>query len=159
MNVCLWCVCCERTFLPCSVGRGEIYFSMLPSVSRFLLVVTLSVAFGLAPRPPAKGVICQARVKSIAQFGAFCRMEDGVDGLIHISQLNPDGGRATSVDQWLTVGDTVAVRVLSVDDGKVALTLRDVVQGAEAPGLLSNWMPAARLGNRRMRSSSKASAA
>lgn len=119
---------------------------MLPSVSRFLLVVTLSVAFGLAPRPPAKGVICQARVKSIAQFGAFCRMEDGVDGLIHISQLNPDGGRATSVDQWLTVGDTVAVRVLSVDDGKIALTLRDVVQGAEAPGLLSNWMPAARLG-------------
>ncbi|MCL1988813.1 MAG: bifunctional 4-hydroxy-3-methylbut-2-enyl diphosphate reductase/30S ribosomal protein S1 [Firmicutes bacterium] len=65
------------------------------------------------------------KVNRIADFGAFVDL-DGVDGLIHISELA--WKRVRKVTEILNVGDTVDVTVLSLnpEKGKISLTLKDV---------------------------------
>jgi len=62
-------------------------------------------------------------VTSITDFGAFVAVEDGVDGLVHISQIQEGGvGKVSDV---LTVGQEVQVRVTSCDAsrGRVGLSM------------------------------------
>jgi len=67
--------------------------------------------------------ILSGTVKTIAAYGAFVEMEDGVTGLVHISQLTE--GRVDDVESAVSVGDAVKVRVLSVSDGKLSLTMKE----------------------------------
>jgi len=56
------------------------------------------------------------KVNSITDFGAFVTLKEGVDGLVHISQVQEGGvGKVSDV---LTVGQEVQVRVESVDKSK-----------------------------------------
>jgi predicted RNA-binding protein with RPS1 domain len=70
------------------------------------------------------------KVVSTVAFGAFVRieanqfhesMEGDFEGLVHISALTT--GRASSVADFVKVDDVVNVRVKSIDDGKVSLTM------------------------------------
>jgi predicted RNA-binding protein with RPS1 domain len=70
------------------------------------------------------------KVVSTVAFGAFVRveanqfhesMEGDFEGLVHISALT--AGRASSVTDFVKVDDVVNVRVRSIDDGKVSLTM------------------------------------
>ena len=61
-------------------------------------------------------------VVRIAPFGAFVKILPNCDGMVHISQMG--NGYVRQVEDILTVGDTVQVRVLSIDDqNRVDLTL------------------------------------
>jgi len=61
-------------------------------------------------------------VVRIAPFGAFVKILPNCDGMVHISQMG--NGYVRQVEDILTVGDTVEVRVLSIDDqNRVDLTL------------------------------------
>ncbi|MBI3160443.1 MAG: 30S ribosomal protein S1 [Chloroflexi bacterium] len=63
------------------------------------------------------GVVVPATITEIARFGAFARLEDGLEGLIHNSEMNlPQGG--------LMVGQQVVGEVLSVEPGRQRLSLR-----------------------------------
>ncbi|KAL3926483.1 MAG: hypothetical protein SGPRY_003276 [Prymnesium sp.] len=79
----------------------------------------------MAPPPPRLlvGSAYSATVKSIQPYGAFCELHGvGATGLLHVSRLDPAGGRVPSVEAAVSVGDRLAVRVLSVgSDGKIAL--------------------------------------
>ena len=56
------------------------------------------------------------KVNSITDFGAFVTLEEGVDGLVHISQVQEGGvGKVSDV---LSEGQEVQVRVTSVDKSK-----------------------------------------
>ena len=57
-----------------------------------------------------------AKVNSIMDFGAFVTLEEGVDGLVHISQIQEGGVR--TVGDVLAVGQEVKVRVINVDKSK-----------------------------------------
>lgn len=78
------------------------------------------------------GMTIDGKITSIADFGAFVEIEDGLEGLIHVSELNR--GKAKGSD--LNVGDIVEVEVLNVDpeDCKIGLSIRTVKQkvGGEA---------------------------
>jgi small subunit ribosomal protein S1 len=68
------------------------------------------------------GQITEAVITSIVPFGAFARLEEGLDGLIHITEF----GRRTEGEnplQSLREGDRVQVRVLHVDASKQRLGL------------------------------------
>jgi small subunit ribosomal protein S1 len=67
---------------------------------------------GIQERYPPDAVVSGA-VMRLADFGAFVRLEEGVDGLVHISQLSNQ--RVQRVGDVVNVGDVVQVRVLSVD--------------------------------------------
>jgi len=64
-------------------------------------------------------------VSSVQPFGAFVRLEGGVDGLVHVSQVSD--GFTESVEGMFKVGDEVKVRVMSADTKKsqIALSMKE----------------------------------
>ena len=71
------------------------------------------------------GQIYEGRVAKLMDFGAFVTILPGKDGLVHISQLSDE--RVKSVNDVLSEGDTVRVKVLEVDkQGRIRLSMRDV---------------------------------
>ncbi|MCO6437683.1 MAG: polyribonucleotide nucleotidyltransferase [Phycisphaerae bacterium] len=67
------------------------------------------------------GRVYEGRVSSIKDFGAFVEIVPGQDGLCHISEL--DTGYVKSAADVVKVGDTIRVKVISVDDqGRVKLS-------------------------------------
>lgn len=59
------------------------------------------------------GAVVRGTVSRIAQFGAFVRLEPGVEGLVHISELA--GRHIRSVSDVVKEGEQVECRVLAVD--------------------------------------------
>ncbi len=68
------------------------------------------------------GQIVDAVVTSIVPFGAFARLEEGLDGLIHISELTVPG-QSGEIIQRLAEGQSLQVRVLNVDASRQRLGL------------------------------------
>ncbi len=67
------------------------------------------------------GKIYTGRVSGVKDFGAFIEVIPGQDGLCHISEL--DTGYVKSVDDVVKIGDTVRVKVISIDDqGRIKLS-------------------------------------
>jgi polyribonucleotide nucleotidyltransferase len=67
------------------------------------------------------GKVYLGKVRKIMDFGAFVEIIPGIDGLVHISQL--DHERVNSVRDVLKEGDEVLVKVLEIDpQGKIRLS-------------------------------------
>mmetsp|Transcript_23284 Transcript_23284/g.73892 ORF Transcript_23284/g.73892 Transcript_23284/m.73892 type:complete len:328 (+) Transcript_23284:44-1027(+) len=66
-------------------------------------------------------------VRSIQSFGAFVNLKDGVDGLLHISEIKEGG--VESVAAELSEGQEVQVRVVSFDDKRrIGLSMKPYVE-------------------------------
>ncbi len=61
------------------------------------------------------GEIYTGKVVKTTNFGAFVELTPGRDGLVHISRLAPGKQRVDSVEDVVTEGDMVKVRVLEID--------------------------------------------
>ena len=72
------------------------------------------------------GKLVKGKVSKIASFGAFIELEDGVDGLVHISQISDD--RVTHVKDVLKEGQEVEARVVKLDrkDRRIGLSMTAV---------------------------------
>ena len=68
------------------------------------------------------GDIVEGTVDSIKPYGAFIKLDDGVDGLLHISQISTQ--RIKHPSAVLTEGQTVKVNILSAQDGKLSLSMK-----------------------------------
>jgi len=68
------------------------------------------------------GSIVEGKVTRITNFGAFVELEDDKVGLIHISEVADV--YVNDVNDFLSVGDTVQVKVVNVDGNKIALSLK-----------------------------------
>jgi polyribonucleotide nucleotidyltransferase len=80
-------------------------------------------------KEPEIGEEYHGRVVSIQAFGAFVELIPGKDGLLHISRVAQ--GRVDKVEDVLSVGDEVHVKIIDIDDrGKVSL---DRLDKPEAP--------------------------
>ena len=76
---------------------------------------------------PEIGRIYDGVVQKILDFGAFVQIMPGVDGLVHISEL--DNKRVEKVTDILKEGDEVRVKVLEIDQrGKIRLSRKAVIQ-------------------------------
>ena len=60
------------------------------------------------------GDLVPATITSIMRFGAFAKLSEGVEGLIHISTIHMPPGRK-DLESYLSVGQRVQVRVLHID--------------------------------------------
>jgi len=69
----------------------------------------------------AVGMVTDAVITSIVPFGAFARLEEGLDGLIHISELA--SAESVTGPEQLYEGQRVKVRVLHVDASRQRLGL------------------------------------
>lgn len=72
--------------------------------------------------------VVEGVVARLANFGAFIDL-GGVDGLVHISRISHQHIKKPS--DALTVGDTVNVKVLAIDEesGRVSLSIKDTLPG------------------------------
>jgi polyribonucleotide nucleotidyltransferase len=74
------------------------------------------------------GNIYTGRVVRIADFGAFVEILPGVDGLVHISQLDTE--RVNKVEDVVSMGDEITVMVTDIDpQGKIRLSRQAVLEG------------------------------
>ncbi len=74
------------------------------------------------------GRIYTGKVVRIADFGAFVEILPGMDGLVHISQL--DSERVNKVEDVVNMGDEITVMVTGIDPaGKIRLSRQAVLEG------------------------------
>ncbi|MCL1890512.1 MAG: polyribonucleotide nucleotidyltransferase [Coriobacteriia bacterium] len=72
---------------------------------------------------PEVGEEYHGTVVSIQPFGAFVELLPGKDGLLHISRVAQ--GRVGSVEDVLTIGDEVHVKIIEIENGKISLDRLD----------------------------------
>lgn len=84
------------------------------------------------------GQIVEGTITQLASFGAFARIEDGVEGLIHVSEMGD--GRVQHPREVVQEGDSVQVRIIRIDPARkrIGLSMRlsgDLPAGDEAAEL------------------------
>ncbi|OLS03961.1 bifunctional 4-hydroxy-3-methylbut-2-enyl diphosphate reductase/30S ribosomal protein S1 [Tissierella creatinophila] len=72
------------------------------------------------------GDVVEGKVVNILAFGAFVRLNEGVDGLLHISQISKD--HIESPSEILKVGETVKVKVIDIDleEKRISLSIKEI---------------------------------
>jgi small subunit ribosomal protein S1 len=80
-----------------------------------------------------EGTVLEANVKNITEFGLFIGIEDGIDGLIHVSDLSWTK-KIRHPNELYKVGDLVRAKVLTVDKENEKFTL-GIKQLADDPWL------------------------
>ena len=77
------------------------------------------------------GTVMEGKVESLQNYGAFVRLEDGLSGLVHVSQISQK--RVKSPKDVLNVGDEVKVKVIGIKDGKISLSMKALEEVQEEP--------------------------
>jgi small subunit ribosomal protein S1 len=98
------------------------------SLNRKVLMPTPWDAFA---EEHAVGELVEGKVTNVLDFGAFVEVADGIEGLIHISEINmPHAGSPEAV---LQSGDVVLARIISIepDRERLSLSLRRVTTSEE----------------------------
>lgn len=68
------------------------------------------------------GDVCPGEITGIVDFGIFVKLEDGLEGLVHISEI--DWTLVENPRAFYKVGEKVNVKVIEVKDGKVSLSIK-----------------------------------
>ncbi|WP_079710946.1 S1 domain-containing post-transcriptional regulator GSP13 [Paraliobacillus ryukyuensis] len=71
-----------------------------------------------------EGQVVEGKVTGVQPYGAFVALDDEVQGLVHISEVTH--GFVKDINEFLTVGDDVKVKILSIDEAnnKYSLSIR-----------------------------------
>lgn len=77
------------------------------------------------------GTVLKGVVETLQDYGAFVKLENGLSGLIHVSQISRK--HVKTPGEVLKVGDEVTVKVIAVKDGKISLSKKAVEEVPEAP--------------------------
>lgn len=80
-----------------------------------------------------EGTILEGTIKNITEFGMFIGIEDGIDGLIHVSDISWTK-KIRHPNEVFKTGDTVQAKVLTVDKDSEKFTL-GIKQLSEDPWL------------------------
>ncbi len=78
------------------------------------------------------GQLVRGTVTQLANFGAFARIEDGIEGLIHVSELVDD--RVSHPKQVVSEGDDLLLRIIRIDPQRrrMGLSLRRALDTPDA---------------------------
>jgi len=93
-----------------------------------------------------KGEVVAGKVTNVTDFGAFVELEEGIEGLVHVSEISRD--KVEKPSDVLKVGDTLSAVVLHIDpyDRRIGLSikgLKDRAEKAEIEKYISNQGSAA----------------
>ena len=82
----------------------------------------------------SEGEVVEGEVKSLTSFGAFVEVADGIQGLVHVSEIS--NKRVEKPSDVLKVGETVKVKVLSInpDEKRISLSIKQAQPAAEGEG-------------------------
>ncbi len=68
------------------------------------------------------GMIVEGDITGIVDFGAFLKIEDGLEGLIHISEM--DWGLVEDPRKFFRVGEHVKAQIIEIKENKVSLSVK-----------------------------------
>lgn len=78
------------------------------------------------------GAILKGKVTGIVKFGAFVELAPGKSGLVYISEIS--NTFVKEVSDFLTVGQEVTVKIISIDDGgRINLSIKQALPPEPAP--------------------------
>lgn len=82
----------------------------------------------------SEGEVVEGEVKSLTSFGAFVEVADGIQGLVHVSEIS--NKRVEKPSDVLKVGETVKVKVLNInpDEKRISLSIKQTQPAAEGEG-------------------------
>lgn len=85
----------------------------------------------IAPTKYASGTRVTGRVTSLTDFGAFVELEEGIEGLIHVSELSRE--KVPSAKEFTSVGATLEAVVLSCDprERRISLSIKAMHEAVE----------------------------
>jgi len=83
------------------------------------------------PEKYVPGAVVRGKVTKVTNFGVFVELEDGLEGLLHVSELADH--KVDNPEEVVKVGEEIDVKVLRVDteDRKIGLSLKRVQWAAE----------------------------
>ncbi len=70
----------------------------------------------------AVGDIVSGEITGIVDFGVFVKLEEGLEGLVHISEM--DWGLVEDPRVMYSVGDNVDVKIIEIKEGKISLSIK-----------------------------------
>ena len=84
------------------------------------------------------GDIVEGTVVNLLDFGAFVRLNEGVDGLLHVSQISKD--HINKPSDVLKVGQKINVKVIDIDteEKKIGLSIKEALESTEFEESVSN---------------------
>jgi len=87
--------------------------------------------WSVIPTKCAPGTIIRGRVTSVTDFGVFLEIEEGIEGLIHVSELSRE--KIESPRDFAKPGDILEAVVLTIDgvDRKIALSIKHLDEHKE----------------------------
>ncbi|BBA71038.1 30S ribosomal protein S1 [Geobacter sulfurreducens] len=93
--------------------------------------------WSVIPATYRPGTRVRGKVTSVTDFGVFLEIEEGIEGLVHVSELSRE--KVASPKDFASVGDELEAVVLSVDDveKKIALSVKALQAAAEKAELES----------------------
>ena len=75
------------------------------------------------------GSVLNGKVETLQSYGAFIRLENGLSGLVHVSQISDK--RIKMPSDVLEVGQDVTVKVIGNKDGKISLSIKALIEPKE----------------------------
>ena len=85
----------------------------------------------IVPKKYKRGQVVKGVVTNITDFGIFLEIEEGIEGLIHVSEIGED--KASALKDLATVGEDLEALIISIDkrSRKIGLSLRDLKDALE----------------------------
>ena len=75
------------------------------------------------------GTVIKGKVERIFPYGAFVSIDDGVDGLVHVSQISHNWIK--DANEALTVGQEVEAKIIGFDDNRITLSIKELLPAPE----------------------------
>ncbi len=74
------------------------------------------------------GDVVEGKVVQIKEYGCFVELEPGLDGLVHISEVNHK--RIGNINDEFSVGDTVKAKILEIDkeNKRISLSIKETIE-------------------------------
>jgi ribosomal protein S1 len=68
------------------------------------------------------GMEVEGEITGVVDFGVFMKIEEGLEGLVHISEI--DWGLVENTRNFFKVGDKARAKIIEIKDGKISLSIK-----------------------------------
>ena len=75
------------------------------------------------------GTVIKGKVERIFPYGAFISIDDGVDGLVHVSQISHQWIK--DANEALKIGEEVEAKIIGFDDNRITLSIKELLPAPE----------------------------
>lgn len=103
--------------------------AVAPDLKSFRATLKEPLKYRMSDLKP--GMVVTGKVVRITNFGAFVNIGAKTDGLVHVSEMSDEFVRNPA--DVVSVGDQVQVKILKVEDNKISLSMKALIEKEPEP--------------------------